>query len=73
MSGSKGFLGIVAPTGWLDAIFRSLVAAVGTFFVLQIQEYMQVGSLDTPAAAMDALIIAGGVFVLNAILTAVRP
>jgi len=56
-----------APLGWADVFLRTLKAAVVAFLVLQLKEWFDAGSFDTPAAAVDAGLIAGGTFVLNAI------
>ena len=57
-----------APAGWPHAIGRSMTIAVVGFVVLQAKEYFDAGMLDTPATAVDAALIAGGVFILNAVL-----
>ncbi len=55
-------------TGWMGLLITSVKVAVVGFVVLQAKEWFDAGMLDTPATAMDAGLIAGGVFVLNAIL-----
>jgi hypothetical protein len=40
---------------------------VVAFVVLQAKEYYDAGAFDTPATAVDAGLIAGGIFLLNAV------
>jgi hypothetical protein len=56
------------PNGWADLLVRTVVTAVIAFVVLQLKEWFDAGMFDTPATAVDAALIAGGVFVVNAIL-----
>jgi hypothetical protein len=44
-----------------------MVAVVG-FVVLQAKEYFDAGTFDTPATAVDALLIAGATFLVDAVL-----
>jgi len=67
MERSRHWLGIDVPTGWDDVLVRSVKTAVVAFVVLQAKEWFDAGSFDTPATAVDAALIAGGVFLLNAI------
>ncbi len=68
MESTKKLSSSVAPVAWSEVLLTSVkVAAVG-FVVLQGKEWFDAGSFDTPATAMDAGLIAGGTFVLNAIL-----
>ncbi len=57
-----------ASAGWSDLLITSLKVAIVGFVVLQAKEWFDAGSFDTPATAMDAGLIAAGIFVLNAIL-----
>jgi hypothetical protein len=59
---------VSAPAGWADLLITSVKVAVIGFVVLQAKEWFDAGTFDTPATALDAGLIAGGVFVLNAIL-----
>lgn len=68
MESFKKWFSIAVPTEWDDVIVRTVKAAVVVFVVLQVKEWFDAGELDTPAAAIDAVWIAGGAFVLNAIL-----
>jgi hypothetical protein len=63
---------VSAPAGWGDILVTSVKVAVIGFIVLQAKEYVDAGSFDTPATALDAGLIAGGVFLLNAILKLVK-
>jgi hypothetical protein len=66
---------VSASTGsarWADLLITSVKVAVVGFVVLQGKEYVDAGSFDTPATALDAGLIAAGVFVLNAILKLVK-
>jgi hypothetical protein len=63
---------VSAPAGWADLLITSVKVAVVGFVVLQAKEWFDAGTLDTPATALDAGLIAGGVFVLNAILKLVK-
>ena len=72
MESSKQFLSIDVPTGWTDMLVRTLKTAVVAFVVLQLKEWFDAGRFDTPATAVDAVLVAGGVFLLNAIHRWVR-
>ncbi|MDZ7309809.1 MAG: hypothetical protein ONB45_00865 [candidate division KSB1 bacterium] len=56
------------PNGWVDLLIRTVITAVVAFVVLQAKEFVDAGMFDTPATAVDAALIAGGIFVVNAIL-----
>jgi hypothetical protein len=55
------------PTSWAGAILRSAIVAVVAFIVLQAKELVDAGTLDTPATAVDGLLIAGAYLVVNAV------
>jgi small neutral amino acid transporter SnatA (MarC family) len=57
----------VAP-GLNELIVRALKVFVVGFVVLQIKELVDAGLFDTAGTAMDAFLIAGGVFLIDAIL-----
>lgn len=57
-----------APTSWSAVTGRAVMVAVIGFVVLQAKEYVDAGAFDTPATALDAVLIAAGVFLVNAIL-----
>jgi hypothetical protein len=65
--------GSAVPTRWADVAIGSLKVALVAFVVLQLKEWIDAGMFDTPAVTVDALLIAAGTFVLNAILKLVRP
>ncbi len=58
---------IAAPTGWGSLFMRAAQIAIVGFVVLQAKEYIDAGMFDTPATAVDALLIAAGVLVVDAI------
>ncbi len=62
------WLTIDAPTGWSDLFARTVKVAVVAFVVLQLKEWFDAGAFDTPGTAVDAALIAGGVFAFNAII-----
>ena len=68
MKSFKQWFSIDAPAGWADVFIRTIKAAVVAFVVLQLKEWIDAGAFDTPATAVDAALIAGATFVLNAIL-----
>lgn len=68
MKSSDKWFGIEVPEGWADVIVRAVTVAVVAFVVLQLKELYDAGVFDTPAAAVDAGLIAGGIFALNAFL-----
>ena len=67
MESFKHWLSIDAPTGWADLFVRTVKVAAVAFVVLQLKELYDAGSFDTLATAVDAVLIAGGTFVLNAL------
>jgi len=62
-----------APAGWSEVLFRTMSTAVIAFVVLQAKEWFDAGRFDTPATAVDALLIAVGIFLMNAILKWSKP
>lgn len=72
MESSMKQSGTGAPTGWADILITSVKVAVIGFVVLQAKEWFDAGAFDTPVTALDAGMIAAGVFVLNAILKLVK-
>lgn len=57
-----------APTSWTAVTTRAVLVAVTAFVVLQVKEYVDARMFDTPATAVDAVLIGAGVFLVNAIL-----
>jgi len=55
------------PAGWGAVATRAATTAVIAFVVLQAKEMYDAGRFDTPATAVDAVLIAVGVFLVNAI------
>ena len=72
MESTKSLSKSEVSAGWSDLLITSVKVAVVGFVVLQTKEWFDAGMLDTPATAMDAGLIAAGVFVLNAILKMVK-
>ena len=72
MESSKTWLRMDVPAGWVDVLMRSVMVAVVAFVVLQVKEWFDAGTFDTPATAVDAALIAIGFFVLNAIVMWVK-
>ena len=68
MQSSRNWSSVVFPSGWVDIFVRTIKVAVVAFVVLQLKEWFDAGMFDTPATAVDAALIAGGTFALNAIL-----
>ena len=68
MTKSQNWLRIDAPAEWTPVLIRTIQVAVVAFVILQLKEWFDAGAFDTPATAIDAALIAGGIFVLNAIL-----
>jgi hypothetical protein len=54
--------------GWAPLLSRAAKVAVVGFIVLQAKEYFDAGTFDTPATAVDALLIAGATFLVDAVL-----
>jgi len=63
---------IDVPTRWADVLFRTATTAVVAFVVLQTKEWFDAGHFDTPATAVDAVLIAAGILLVNAILKLAR-
>jgi hypothetical protein len=56
-----------APTTWAEVGARVATTGVVAFVVLQLKEYFDAGRFDTPATAVDATLVAVGVFLLSAV------
>ena len=65
MAGGR-WIGI--PSSWNDVVVRALKVAVTGFVVLVLKEYMETREWDIPVCAIDASWVAGGTFLLNALL-----
>ena len=68
MGSSNKWLTMDVPSGRTALIIRTITVAVVGFVVLQVKEFIDAGRLDFGGTAVDALLIAAGVFVLNAFL-----
>ena len=68
----RNWFSIAVPARWADVFARAVLTAVVAFVVLQMKEWFDAGTFDTPATAVDAALIAGGIFLLNAILKWVK-
>lgn len=63
----------VPASGWRDVVMRAVKVALIGFVVLQAKELVDAGMLDTKATAVDALLIAAGVLLYDAILKWASP
>jgi len=72
MDSLRQWFSIAIPAGWEDVIIRTAKVAVVAFVVFHLKEWFDAGRFDTPDIAVDAALIAGGTFVLNAILLQVK-
>lgn len=72
MENSTKSLGKGAGRTWTDLLMSATQVAVVGFVVLQAKEWFDAGTFDTPATALDAGLIAGATFLLNAILKLTR-
>jgi hypothetical protein len=68
MNNSQPWYSIDAPTGWTPVLIRAISAGVIAFVTLQLKEFIDAGSFDTPATLIDGGLIAGATFVVSAIL-----
>lgn len=73
INNSQPWYHIEAPAGWNSVLIRAVAAAVIAFVTLQLKEFIDAGSFDTPATAIDGGLIAGATFVVNAILMMMKP
>ena len=72
MQRSKTWRQLVTPAGWGEVAVDAAKVAVVAFIVLQLKEWFDAGSFDTSGTAADAALIAGGILVLNAVLTLLK-
>lgn len=63
----------VVPAGWSDVIIRTLKVEVVAFGALVLKEWLDTHEWDIAACAIDGSWVAGGVFVLNALLLLLAP
>ena len=59
---------VTGRTGWGNVFASTMKTALVAFVVLQIKELVDAGALDTKATAVDAVLIAVGIFLVDAIL-----
>lgn len=59
---------IDVPAGWPEVMSRSATTAVVAFVILQAKEWFDARAFDTSGTAVDAVLIAAGIFVVNAVL-----
>lgn len=72
MENSAKSVGTGARSTWTNLLMSAIQVAVVGFVVLQAKEWFDAGTFDTPATALDAGLIAGATFLLNAILKLTR-
>lgn len=68
MENTKSWTSLVAPSGWTDVFIRTVKVFLVAFVMLHLKEFLDGGGFDTPDIAVDALVVAAGTLVLNAIL-----
>lgn len=62
-----------APARWADVLSRSATTAVVAFVVLQAKEWFDARAFDTPATAVDAVLIGAGIFLVSTVLKWMKP
>ena len=67
MESFRKWFNLDVPAGWDDVVVSALKVAVVAFIVRQLQDWFEAGTFDTAPNAVDAMLIAGGVLVLNAV------
>jgi hypothetical protein len=67
MATFKQWLNADAPATWAGVGARVVTTGVVAFIVLQLKEYFDARMFDTPATAVDATLVAAGVFLLSAV------
>ena len=73
MESTQKGIGAAGGIGWVDLVIVSLRVAIVAFVVMQAKEWIDAGSFDFLGVLVDALLIAGGVFVVNVLLRLARP
>ena len=61
------------PAGWGAVATRAATTGVVAFVVLQAKEWFDARAFDTPATAVDAVLIAVALFLVNAVLKWMNP
>jgi hypothetical protein len=59
---------VAVQSGWGGVFANTAKTALVAFVVLQIKELVDAGAFDTKATAVDAILIAVGMLIVNAIL-----
>jgi flagellar motor protein MotB len=59
---------VAGRAGWGDVFADTMKTALVAFVVLQIKELVDAGALDTKATAVDAVLIAVGILLVNAVI-----
>jgi hypothetical protein len=59
---------VAARSKWGDVFASTAKTALVAFVVLQIKELVDAGMLDTKATAVDAILIAAGMLIVNSVL-----
>ena len=72
-NGRGGWLDLAVPSGWKDVLVRTVLTGVVAFVALLLKEYFETREWDVPACAVDGTCVAGGIFLLNAILRISAP
>ncbi len=72
MESAKTGFSTAVPTGWLDLVLTSLKVAIVAFVVMQAKEWIDARTFDFLGVLVDALLIAAGVFVVNAVSKLMR-
>jgi hypothetical protein len=67
------WLGSDVPASWGDVSVRSLKTALVAFVILQAKELFDAGRFDTPATAVDAVLVAVGILLVNAVHLLMKP
>ena len=73
MDNSTNWFRMDIPVEWPQILIRSALVAVVAFIVMQAKEWFDAGQFDTLGTGADALLIAAGVLVVNAILMMFNP
>ena len=67
------WLSIDAPSGWPEAIVRTVKTVLIVFIVLQLKEVFESGGFDTSTNALDGMLVGAATLALNAIFVLTKP
>ena len=70
MQPTKTFLGVTIPGSWSEAALSALKTIVIGFVALLAWDYIESGDFDPAGVVTNAIAVAVGVFILDAILVA---